>query len=260
MTDRKPGSRRRASSGPRQTPRRQTPGTGVRPSAAGSLPEPRAEDIERDFQEFERRLAESPVALTQATLTALRRYGMLVAERSGMLNLVSPGDRGRIFTRHLFESLVPGLIGRAEEAGRLVDVGSGAGLPGIPLALACPSLLAVLVEPRLRRAQFLEATVAGLGLSARVEVFHGTVERYIVSRPPVQAGLVTARAVGSLPRVWTWSLDLLVPGGWLAVFKGPSEAAEETALLAGPAPSDQEICPIPGVPRVLLLLRKPIAG
>lgn len=224
------------------------------------IPPAPPEDLAGDFLAFERRLAASGILLERNTMEALKRYGEVLAERSKALNLVSSGDRGRIYTRHVFESLVPGLLARAKEAGRLVDVGSGAGLPGIPLALACPDLEALLVEPRLRRAQFLEATVAGFGLARRVEVFHGTVEKHIDAGVGPGAGLVTARAVGSLPRVWGWALDLLAPGGWLGVFKGPSEVEEEIARIQEPVPSATEVHAVPGAPRVLLLLQKPVAS
>jgi 16S rRNA (guanine527-N7)-methyltransferase len=102
------------------------------------------------------------------------------------------------------------------------DVGSGAGLPGIPLALTRPDLEITLLEPLLRRTTFLEEVVKLLGLS-NVTVVRGRAEEMVGKLPPVD--LVTARAVAPLERLAGWGLPLLRPHGEMAVLKG--DTAEE---------------------------------
>ena len=98
----------------------------------------------------------------------------------------------------------------------VIDVGSGAGLPGIVVAIARPDLQVVLVEPLLRRATFLQEAVSHLGLSGvevrrgRAEELHGT----------LTADVVTARAVAPLDRLAGWCLPLVRPGGSLLAMKG----------------------------------------
>jgi len=212
---------------------------------------------ERDLDEAVARLKGSGVAISSEIRAALAAFGDLVIDRSAVYNLISPADRARFFTRHVSESLTGALIEKAAEAGSLVDIGSGAGLPGIPLALAVPGLRALLVEPRLRKAQFLEMAAFRLGIADRVEVFQGTAEALgRRSEGSLAAGLATARAVSRLEDVWTWSQDLLRPGGWLATWKGPDEAGSEAGALRTPAPTDIEIHPIAWAQRALLLIRK----
>ncbi|HEX7879686.1 MAG TPA: RsmG family class I SAM-dependent methyltransferase, partial [Candidatus Eisenbacteria bacterium] len=178
---------------------------GRRPGAVGARPAPRPAprvpvraihppvdpaELEADFRTFHAELARRGQELAEAPLNLVRRYGEMVVTRSALLNLVSPGDRQRIFTRHIAECLAPELVATAQRAASLVDIGSGAGLPGIPLAIVAPGLRVLLVEPRVRRAQFLEATALALGLGDRVEVFQGSAERLLnISQGELGAGL-----------------------------------------------------------------------
>jgi 16S rRNA (guanine527-N7)-methyltransferase len=113
----------------------------------------------------------------------------------------------------------------------VVDVGSGAGLPGIVLAIARPDVAMVLLEPLARRTSFLEEAVAGLGLADRVSVVRGRAEE-VAARPEMfhvkPADVVTARAVAPLDRLTAWCLPLAAVGGRLLAMKG-SSASEEVA-------------------------------
>ena len=140
--------------------------------------------------------------------------------------LLGPRESSRLWERHLLNCAV---VGEAVPTGVTVaDLGSGAGLPGIPLALARPDLQVTLVEPLLRRAVFLTEVVEALGLSgvqvvrSRGEELHGrrTFE------------VVTSRAVAPLEKLLTWSVPLVTPGGSVVAMKGAS-AAEEVAAVAG---------------------------
>ena len=111
-------------------------------------------------------------------------------------------------------------------AARVVDVGSGAGLPGIPLACARPDLRIDLVEPLARRVTFLEEAVAALALAPRVSVVRGRAEERAVVRRVAPVAWVTARAVAPLDRLAAWCLPLLQPGGRLLALKGRRAAQE----------------------------------
>lgn len=111
----------------------------------------------------------------------------------------------------------------------VVDVGSGAGLPGIPLAILRPDLRVVLLESLLRRVSFLELAVAELGLADRVSVVRSRAEEH-----RERYGIVTCRAVAPLPRLLDWCLPLVAPGGALVALKGsgaPAEVAEAEPVL-----------------------------
>jgi 16S rRNA (guanine527-N7)-methyltransferase len=109
----------------------------------------------------------------------------------------------------------------------VADVGSGAGLPGIVLAVARPDLTIMLVEPLARRTAFLSEAVTALGLEATVTVVRGRAED-VVDGPPAGADVVTARAVAPLDRLAGWCLPLARIGGRLLALKGAS-AADEVA-------------------------------
>ena len=103
----------------------------------------------------------------------------------------------------------------------VVDVGSGAGLPGIPLAVLRPDLSVTLLEPLLRRANVLNLAVEELELGDRVRVVRGRAEE-----PRETYDIVTCRAVAPLPRLLAWCLPLVSPGGRLLALKGSSAADE----------------------------------
>jgi 16S rRNA (guanine527-N7)-methyltransferase len=111
----------------------------------------------------------------------------------------------------------------------VVDVGSGAGLPGIPLALARPDLVLTMVEPMARRVEFLALVAAELGQDWRV--VRGRAEEKKVARTVGEIDVVTARAVAPLPRLVGWVRGLLRPGAQLVALIGSSAAAEVPGLL-----------------------------
>lgn len=168
-------------------------------------------------------------------LVLTRRYAELLAGSGVRQGLLGPREVPRLWERHLLncaviESLLP-------HGTRLVDVGSGAGLPGLALALARPDLQVVLVEPMLRRTAWLEATIADLALP-NVTVLRGRAQE-LSGR--LLAPVVTARAVARLADLAAWCLPLVSPGGRLLALKGESaeqELAEDlptiTGLGAGP--------------------------
>ena len=134
--------------------------------------------------------------------------------------LIGPKEGERIWERHIFNCLpVATLIPRGAKT---LDIGSGAGLPGIVLALARPDISLTLLEPLERRTIFLEEVVAELGLS------NVTVVRGKASDFQGKFEVITARAVAPMNRLLQWSWHLLAPGGRILAIKG-ERAAEELA-------------------------------
>jgi 16S rRNA (guanine527-N7)-methyltransferase len=151
-------------------------------------------------------------------LAIVERYVELLATEGVVRGLLGPRETERIWARHVLNSAaVAPLIG---SAARVVDVGSGAGLPGIPLALARPDLEMWLLEPMRRRADFLQEVVDTLGLNVQVRM-----ERAEVAAD-AGADVVVARAVAPLTRLVPLTMPLLRREGLLVAIKGASAAAE----------------------------------
>ncbi|MGW0026604.1 16S rRNA (guanine(527)-N(7))-methyltransferase RsmG [Rhodococcus sp. NPDC003383] len=137
--------------------------------------------------------------------------------------LIGPREVPRLWDRHLLNCAVLGELIEKDES--VVDVGSGAGLPGIPLAIARPDLHITLVEPLLRRSVYLAEFVETHGL-ANVLVVRGRAEQPGVLQEAGGADVVTSRAVAPLAKLAKWSLPLIRVGGRMLALKG-SSAAEE---------------------------------
>jgi len=169
-------------------------------NAAASLPQlPR--DLQPDHSEFLRALASPPgrAALDPEAIARLTRFGHLVYSAARELSLVAKGDRPSIFTRHVLDSLNPlALFGTAPAAA--LDIGSGGGFPGIPLAIAWPDTTVTLLESRERKAGFLERVVRVIGLR-NVRVVCARLEEYGKAWRAEPQALVFVRAVGSLPEL-----------------------------------------------------------
>lgn len=161
-------------------------------------------------------------------LPAAERYAELLATAGVLRGLIGPREVPRLWERHLLNCA---LLGEALPRGADVcDIGTGAGLPGLVLAISRPDLTMTLVEPLLRRTSFLDEVVAALSLQnvevvrARAEALHGDRE----------FSAVTSRAVAPLERLLGWSMPLVRQGGSLVAMKGASVreeiAAAEQAL------------------------------
>lgn len=156
-------------------------------------------------------------------LVMAERYAELLAGAAVERGLLGPHEAERVWDRHILNSAA---IGELLDAGdRVVDIGSGAGLPGIPLAIARADIEVVLVESMLRRSQFLESVVAELGLP--VEVIRGRVEEQpVLDRLAGRMDAAVSRAVAALDKLTRWSLPLIRPGGRLLAIKGESAREE----------------------------------
>lgn len=149
----------------------------------------------------------------------LAAYAALVRKWAPRLDLVSPGDLERLEERHIEDSLrVVPLLDELPH-GACADIGSGAGLPGIPLAIARPERHWTLIEPRHRRAAFLEEVVRDLAVDARVVAKSAEA----CAKDPDLAGrhvLATARAVADAAHVRSLAEPLLDSGGVTVAFEG----------------------------------------
>ena len=155
-------------------------------------------------------------------LPLAERYAEHLATTGVEWGLVGPREASRVWERHILNcAVVADLI---PPAARVLDIGSGAGLPGIPLALARPDLRIVLVEPLARRVEWLRAVLADLELP--VEVERGRAEDTPIRRRWEGADVVTSRAVAPLHRLAAWCLPLVRPGGMMLAVKGMSAPAE----------------------------------
>jgi 16S rRNA (guanine527-N7)-methyltransferase len=174
--------------------------------------------------------------------------------------LVKFQRREELIVRHILDSLAPlGIICRLLKeapAQTLADLGSGAGLPGIPLAIALPSLKVTLIERMGRRAGFLRNAIAVLGLkNAELE------EREMEKAPPCRFGLISSRALAPLDsKAIKHMFRLLLPGGIITAYKGKKEKIEEEKTAAQSRNLHWEIlpCPVPFLEeeRHLVVVRK----
>ena len=177
---------------------------------------------------------EGAAAVFGTALPAAERYVARLATDGVTRGLIGPREVGRLWQRHVLNSAA---VAEAvpEGARTVVDVGSGAGLPGIPLGLARPDLGVTLVEPMARRVEFLTEVVAELGdvfpAAAGWQVVRGRVEERSVVSTVGPVDVVTARAVAPLPRLVGWCRGLLRPGALLVALVGARAVEELPAVL-----------------------------
>jgi 16S rRNA (guanine527-N7)-methyltransferase len=151
----------------------------------------------------------------------LNRYVDILRSTGVTWGLLGPREADRLWDRHILNSAaLSELIGANST---VADVGSGAGLPGIPLALLRPDLHVTLIEPLLRRSTFLGQTVDALGLADRLHVVRSRAEDHHQTYD-----VVVVRALAPLDRLIGWCSALRAPDGWILALKG-SSAADELA-------------------------------
>jgi 16S rRNA (guanine527-N7)-methyltransferase len=152
-------------------------------------------------------------------------YAGILATRGVEQGMIGPREVPRLWDRHLLNcAVVAELIDRRRDT--LLDLGSGAGLPGLVLAMVLPGTAVTLLEPMERRCRFLTECVAELGL-ANASVLRGRAEDVTI-----RTDVVTARAVAPLPRLAELAIGVVRPGGMVLAIKGRTAAEELKA--AGP--------------------------
>jgi 16S rRNA (guanine527-N7)-methyltransferase len=169
-----------------------------------------------------------------------RQYGELLASAGVERGLLGPREVTRVWERHLLNSAAVGEL--LDPGDRVVDIGSGAGLPGIPLAIARPDIEVVLLEPLLRRSEFLNEVVAELGLA--VEVVRGRAEEPWVRERYGGRDAAVSRAVAALDKLTKWSMPLLRPDGRMVAIKGeraPDEVQAHRRVMAASGAVDVRV-------------------
>jgi 16S rRNA (guanine527-N7)-methyltransferase len=147
------------------------------------------------------------------------RYVDILATRGIEWGLIGPREGDRLWDRHVLNSAA--LADLIPEGSTVADVGSGAGLPGLPLAILRPDLRVALVEPLLRRSTFLTQAVDELGLADRVTVVRARAEDH-----RQRYDVVVSRALAPLDRLISWCDPLRSPAGLILALKGRSAADE----------------------------------
>ena len=178
-----------------------------------------------------------PFELPGAQGDALDRLEDLLRERAVPLGLIAESDRDRLGERHIRDSLRAAFVLHPDET-LLADIGPGAGLPGLVIAIARPEVQVVLIERKQRAVAFLELAVARLRLE-NVEVRHARVEDV-----DLRADVATARAFASLEASWEAAVRVIRPRGRLIYFAGqgledPEAAARE--ILSPERPASVEV-------------------
>ncbi|WP_233189985.1 16S rRNA (guanine(527)-N(7))-methyltransferase RsmG [Corynebacterium sp. J010B-136] len=160
-----------------------------------------------------------PSEVFKDRLPLAEKYHDLLATDGSTRGFIGPREVPRLWERHLINCAVIGDV--MDEGATVVDVGSGAGLPGIPLAIARPDLQITLIEPLLKRSVFLQEVVDKLALD-NVTVIRGRAEEGPIKKAVAGADIVTSRAVAPLGKLAKWSLPLVRRGGEMIAMKGES--------------------------------------
>jgi 16S rRNA (guanine527-N7)-methyltransferase len=165
-------------------------------------------------------------ALSPAQREQLEQFESLLVEKAVPLGYVGASDRSNLRERHVYDSLrALGCIGQVPL--QIIDVGSGAGLPGVPLAITRPDCAVWLIEPSVRRAAFLELAIEALGLeNAEVVIATG-------DDADLLADAVVARALAGPLRTWAICSRLARPTGFVLYFAGRSWRESGPRELAG---------------------------
>lgn len=167
--------------------------------------------------------AHASLRLPPAAIDRLRTYGEALASAGVIRGLIGPREVPILWDRHLLNCAA--MAEAIERKARVVDIGTGAGLPGIVLALVRPDIEVVLIETLQRRCDFLSEMVELFDLKNRVQVVWGRAEEV----PPQAADIVTSRAVAALKKLVPWCMPHVRIGGRLLAMKGQKAAEELTA-------------------------------
>lgn len=170
-------------------------------------------------------------------LTLAQAYHDSLATTAAERGFIGPKEVARLWSRHVLNCAV--IADAFDEGLSVADIGSGAGLPGIPLAIARPDLKITLIEPLLKRSTYLGEITEELGLS-NVTVVRGRAEE----QKKKLFDVTTSRAVAPLGKLASWSLPLVRPGGSMTAMKGASVAEElerDAKVIAKAGGTDAEI-------------------
>ena len=203
------------------------------------------------------------IGLSDEMLAGFDRYAALLRSWNTRMNLVSKASIANVESRHILDSLTAALALGGAPSGKVIDVGSGAGFPGLPLKIVSPTIDLTLVEATQKKARFLEAAVAELGLDGAAVVAERA-ER--LGQDPAyreRFDVVLARALAPLRVLAELTLPFCRRGGLVVAYKSPgvesevAEARRAIRLLGGTAPRLVEVpATVSGDPRVLVTIEK----
>jgi 16S rRNA (guanine527-N7)-methyltransferase len=201
----------------------------------------------------------SAVVVFGEHLPLARQFAADLAHYGDVLGLIGPLERGRLWSRHVVNCALVGPL--LKTAARVADVGSGAGLPGLVLALVRPDVSFTLIEPMQRRADWLRDEVSRLGIT-NVVVLRARAEEAVEAGP---FDVVTARAVSALTKLIPITVPLAREGGELLFLKGERVADEVMAaatVIRRYRVSNVEVCELGAgvVPEVTRLFRATVGG
>lgn len=217
-----------------------------------------------DLDYLKKQAAALGVALSAGQLAQLDRYAAFLVDSNDRVNLTAITDPVGIADRHFCDSLAPlPLLGLAEGAS-LADVGTGAGFPGVVMAIARPDLRLCLIDSRGKRTAFLAELLQRLGV--RAEIVTARAEDAGRDRALRERfDLVTARAVAALPALCEYCLPLVRVGGRFAALKGPDvsgelQSAERAMALCGGSLEDAPQYALAGGDRRTLVIAQKSAA
>ncbi|MBC8519434.1 MAG: 16S rRNA (guanine(527)-N(7))-methyltransferase RsmG [Gammaproteobacteria bacterium] len=169
---------------------------------------------------------EMGVDLTASDQQQIERYLQLLTRWNRVYNLTAIRDPAKMVTHHILDSfsVIPFLSGK-----RIVDLGSGAGLPGIPIAIMHPDMEVVMVDSNIKKSRFIQQAILELGLS-NASVVHSRVEDIVEGQP---FDTVVSRAFTSLSNFLVTSLPLLKAGGRAVAMKGKWPEEEGGEVISG---------------------------
>ncbi|MEG2233358.1 MAG: 16S rRNA (guanine(527)-N(7))-methyltransferase RsmG [Oscillospiraceae bacterium] len=199
------------------------------------------------------------IELSDKQAELLDAYGELLVEKNKVMNLTAITDPDGVENKHLLDSLLCAAL--PQIAGRVADVGTGAGFPGVVIKIAKPEAEVTLIDATLKKLVFIEECCADLGIS--IVTVHGRAEE-LSHRSEYRESFdcVTARALANLPSLCEYCLPLVKVGGWFVAMKGPEAYAETElsvtalSLLGGEIKETKSLKLPDGEERVLVVIKK----
>jgi len=180
---------------------------------------------DQNWKKFFIDLAEqSGLILTDNQAVQFEKYLVLLEEWNRKINITAIKNRKQVVIKHFLDSLL--MLNYVSLSGKIADIGSGGGFPGIPLKIFFPELDVVLMEPVRKKASFLQTVIYGLNLK-KISVFNNRAEDFPEKN---FFDFTLSRAVSTLNRFCEISLPILKSGGFMVALKGKETASEEEAL------------------------------